>query len=241
MRRIIASISHVLRLSSICLICEQYHPGHLALCEACLHLLIPIEHACTHCALPLPEGQFLVCGPCSQKTPLVDRTYAPYRFEEPLRSLIHSFKYHEGLYLSSFLASLMMTSIPLEAQKTECLIPVPMHPQRLKERGFNQSAELTKHLGRHFNIPYELAHCKKIRNTLPQASLNANERLKNLREAFQANPLPYHHITLIDDLFTTGCTVNELALVLKKQGVKRVDVWCCARVIPRINHVRVLF
>ena len=135
--------------------------------------------------------------------------------------------------MCSFLASILITAIPEEALKTECLIPVPMHPKRLQQRGFNQAAELVKHLSRAFKIPYALSHCKKIINTAPQAELTAAERRKNLRDAFHARPLPYQHVTLVDDLLTTGSTVNELAKTLKQLGVTRVDVWCCARATIR--------
>lgn len=233
MRHKITSISQRLRLPAICVLCNHYHRGRLAVCAECHPLLSPIGPACHYCALPLPDTDFLVCGHCCKDKPSVDRAIAPYYFEEPLRSLLHEFKYHEGLYLCSFLANILMTAIPKEALNTECLIPIPMHPKRLQQRGFNQAAELAKHLSRAFNIPYALSHCKKIINTAPQAELTATERRKNLRDAFHASPLPYQHVTLVDDLLTTGSTVNALAKTLKQLGVTRVDVWCCARATIR--------
>jgi ComF family protein len=229
MRHIMASISQRLRLPAICSLCNQYHQGRLAICAECHQHLRPIGPACYHCAIPLPEGDFLICGYCCKNKPYVDQVIAPYHFEEPLRTLLHEFKYHEGLYLCSFLATLISNALPPEAPNTQCLIPVPMHPKRLRQRGFNQAAELTKQLGRTLNLPYVLSHCKKTTNTVPQASLNADQRRKNLQNAFISEPLSYQHITLVDDLLTTGSTVNELANVLKKQGVAQVDVWCCAR------------
>ncbi len=230
MRHIMASISQRLKLPAICSLCNQHHRGRLAICAACHQHLMPMGPACYHCAMPLPESDFLICGHCCKKKPSVDQAIAAYHFEEPLRTLLHEFKYHEGLYLCSFLATLILNAIPPMAKKTQCLIPVPMHPQRLRQRGFNQAAELTKQLGNALKLPYDLSHCKKIINTAPQASLNAEQRRKNLRQAFHAEPLPYQHITLVDDLLTTGSTVNELAKILKEQGVAQVDVWCCARV-----------
>ena len=108
-----------------------------------------------------------------------------------------------------------------------------MHPKRLKQRGFNQAAILAKSLAYKLQIPYDLTSCKKIVNTAPQASMDGEQRQKNVRKAFHCNPLPYEHVMLIDDLLTTGCTANELALTLKKSGVKRVDIWCCARTISK--------
>ena len=231
MRYKIGSISQRLKLPSYCALCNQYHRGHLAICTACQHHMPHTKTACYHCALPLPESDFLVCGQCCKKKPSIDQAIAAYLFEEPLRTLIHEFKYRDGLYLCSFLASLISSSLPPATKNTQCLIPVPMHPKRLRQRGFNQAVELTKQLGRTLNLPYDLSHCKKIINTDPQASLNARQRRKNLHQAFHTEPLPYQHVTLVDDLFTTGSTVNELAKIIKDQGVNRVDVWCCARVI----------
>lgn len=229
MRHKIASIAQRLRLPAICVLCNQYHQDRIAICLPCLQLLSPIGPACYHCALPLPDKDFPVCGHCCKKKPHFDQAIAAYHFEEPLRTLLHEFKYHEGLYLCSFLATLITTAIPPEALKTQCLLPVPLHRKRLQQRGFNQAAELVKQLGRQLKIPYDLSHCKKIINTAPQAGLNAAQRQRNLRHAFTVQPLPYQHVTLVDDLLTTGSTVNELAKILKQQGVNRVDVWCCAR------------
>lgn len=231
MRRKIASITHRLRMPAICALCNQCHRKDTAICLDCQKHLPRIKYACYHCALPLPEGDFLICGVCSKTKPYVDQTIAAYRFEEPLRSLLHEFKYHEGLYLCSFFSAAIIQSLPKEALKTQCLVPVPLHPKRLRQRGFNQAAELAKNLGHALNLPYNLFHCKKIVHTTAQASLNEKQRKKNLQHAFASEPLPFQHVTLIDDLLTTGNTVNELAKVLKEQGVIKVDVWCCARAI----------
>ena len=231
MRHKMTSVTQMLRLPIICVVCQQPHRGRLAVCAECTLLFAPIGPACRHCAIPLPDDLFLVCGQCGKEKPDIDCVITAYRFEEPLRSLLHEFKYHEGLYLGTFLTNLMLQAMPTEYYETQCLIPVPMHPARLRQRGFNQAAELAKHLGRRLKLPYALSHCQKIINTVPQAGLNASQRKRNLLHAFQAKPLPYQHVTLIDDLLTTGSTANELARMLKNQGVTRVDLWCCARVI----------
>jgi len=231
MRHKILSITQRLRLPAICALCNQYHHGKLAVCTECQKHLSPIKHACIHCALPLLDNIFLICGHCIKKKPHVDFVIAANKFEEPLRTLLHEFKYNEGLYLSSFFTSLILNAIPTEAKTTECLIPVPLHNKRLRQRGFNQTALLAKELGRALKLPYNLTYCSKIINTAPQASLNADGRKANLKNSFHVKSNKYKHITLIDDLLTTGSTVNELAKTLKQQGVSRVDVWCCARAI----------
>lgn len=231
MRQKIASITHLLRLPAICALCDHYHTGRLAVCRACITLFMPLGAACQYCAHPLPDARLLICGHCCKQQPIIDRTLTAYRFEEPLRTLMHEFKYHEGLYLLTFLSMLMQQALPTEGYTTECLIPVPMHPKRIRQRGFNQAAELAKHLSQALKVPYDLSHCHKHVNTPPQAGLNQVARYRNLKGAFRVTPMSYQHVTLIDDLLTTGSTAKELADTLKQQGVRRVDLWCCARTI----------
>ena len=171
----------------------------------------------------------MTCGECIKLKPAIDQSIAPFSFEEPLRTLLHEFKYRHGLYLVSFLAQLILANLPENAHQTECLIPVPMHPARLRQRGFNQAAELAKVIGKALNIPCKMHLCQKTTHTLPQAGLNAAQRKKNLINAFQTSPHPHKRVTLIDDLLTTGNTANELAKTLKRQGVEHVAIWCCAR------------
>jgi len=218
-------------LPSICILCNQYHQGGVAICSDCKRHMSPLGPACEQCALPLPESQHLICGHCIKEKPIYDRVISAYRFEEPLRTLLHEFKYKEGLYLLSFLTSLMHQAILDKSHDTECFIPIPMHPHRLRQRGFNQSALLTKQLAHTLRRPYHVSCCKKIINTRPQAELNAQERQTNLQSAFEAMPLPYKKVTLVDDLLTTGSTANALAGVLKSRGVEYVDIVCCARAV----------
>lgn len=191
---------------------------------------------CTYCAYPLVDASYPICGLCIKKKPHFDRAFIHYAFEEPLRSLIHQFKYQKGFFLSSFLSHLMLHSLEVADNRPECLIPVPMHAQRMKRRGFNQAAVLTQALAKYLRLPYDFTSCQKIRNTLPQVHLDKKERKRNLRLAFKVKKLPYRHVALVDDLLTTGCTANELAYTLKQSGVEQVDVWCCARTIVSADH-----
>ncbi|CEK09907.1 ComF family protein [Legionella hackeliae] len=219
----------MLRFPSACVICSQYHRENCAVCKNCMTLLQPLGHACQYCAFPLPDKDFLVCGQCAKVKPAFDKAFVMYQFEEPLRTLLHQYKYNGALYLRKFLVQLILSALPTEKTKTQCLIPVPLHPQRLRERGFNQAAEFSKHLAKTLKIPCELNLCKKILHTPAQVSLNGKARRNNLRHAFEIKNNAYRHITLVDDLLTTGSTANELAKLFKRQGVERVDIWCCAR------------
>ncbi len=234
MRQKLLSITQTLRLPSICTLCNQFHKNSLAVCTACVEYIQPLGFACRCCAYPLPDEGYMVCGQCIKKPPAFDNALVHYIFEEPLRSLLHQFKYHNGLYLTSFLGQLMLQAVQKQDVTAQCLIPVPMHPRRLKQRGFNQAVVLAKFLAKKLNLTYDLSSCQKIINTAPQVSLDSEQRKKNLRNAFRVTPLPYQHVVLIDDLLTTGSTANELARAIKKTGVKRVDVWCCARTINKM-------
>lgn len=214
--------------SKICILCQQYHQHQDAVCPFCCALLVPLGFHCQYCALPLSTGESAVCGECCLARPNVDRVITAYHYAEPLRSLLHSFKYSQGLYLTSFLINLMLQA-PFELSQTDCLIPVPMHPKRLRQRGYNQAAVLAKQLSHQLNVPYVVTGCKKVLNTLPQAGLDSRQRRMNLKGAFVSKQLDYQRVTLIDDLYTTGSTAHEIAKTLKKQGVEKVDIWCCAR------------
>lgn len=220
---------NMLRLPTPCYICRQYHQNVHAICQDCIALLEPLGPACRTCATPLPQPDPALCGVCSVHPPILDRVYTAYRYSEPLRTLLHAFKYEAALYLSSFITQLMLDAKDPH-YTTECLIPIPLHRSRLRTRGFNQAAVLSIQLSRFIHKPYALHACKKILSTPAQAGLNANDRRHNLEHAFKATSLPYHHVTLVDDLLTTGATANEVARILKQHaGVQRVDLWCCAR------------
>ena len=221
-------IQHI-RPASYCPVCSQKHRQFFALCMPCEKLLPRLGPACKHCATPLPDTTTLLCGPCAVKTPALDYVYTAFRYEEPLRSLLQAFKYQESLYLTTFFSHLIQLSLTEDAKQTECLIPVPMHSKRLKERGFNQSVLLTKQLAKETKLNYTLTACKKIIHTAQQAQLDRQSRQINLNNAFIIKPLPFEHVTIVDDLITTGCTANTIARNLKQSGVTRVDLWCCAK------------
>jgi ComF family protein len=184
---------------------------------------------CGQCAAPLPDPHYPLCGQCIKKPPFFDRAVVAHSFEEPLRGLLHRFKYQQALDLAGFFSHLMFESLYQLEVKPDCLIPVPMHRKRLQQRGFNQSLILTRLLAKTLQIPYDFTSCQKVKHTRPQAELEAKERQKNLHQAFSCTPLPHQHLAIIDDLLTTGSTASELAYTLKQAGAKRVDIWCVAR------------
>jgi len=112
----------------------------------------------------------------------------------------------------------------------DVIIPVPLHPLRLRERGFNQAVEIARPIARMTGIPIDIHGVKRIRHTKAQSSLPATERDKNIANAFMIDS-DYRgkYIAVLDDVITTGCTVRELCRRLSANGASRIDVWCCAR------------
>lgn len=196
-------------------------------CEAMLPLL---EYACQYCATPLPSLAFKTCGHCIKQQPPIDGVYAPYRFEAPLRTLLHTYKYQEALYLAYFFVDKLKAYAPRTLPENTCFIPVPLHKKRLRARGFNQAALLAKLLAKHYQKPYLPSALRKIKNTPSQAKLEARERRNNLKQGFQIKPIPHAHVILVDDLITTGSTANEIARTIKKQHPAHVvSLWCIAK------------
>lgn len=235
MMKIFLGFNPWLLLPIYCLICGQKTKDH-PICFNCTTDLAPLGASCKYCAQPLARhpNNDPVCGACCRKKPNIDQVFTNLRFEEPLRTLIHQFKYQHALYLKKYLASLILQALPQSALESECLMPIPIHRKKLAIRGFNQSAELCKELAKQLKKPYDLLSCQKIIHTPAQAETDLKERSKNIRGSFQVKPIKHQHITLIDDLITSGSTANELALTLKKQGVKQVDLWCCAKASAKI-------
>jgi ComF family protein len=203
------------------------------LCTGCAADLAKNTFACSVCALPLQNPFDQTCGQCQQNPPHFDQCFAPYLYEYPLDRLIQRFKFRGDLRCGRILAGLLLESLRQRPViiEAEALIPVPLHRRRLFERGFNQSRELARDIGKGLGLPLLDNQLARVRNTRAQSELGAGMRHANVRDAFAVrNPrgLPAT-VALIDDVMTTGSTVNECALCLKKAGVKQVAVWLIAR------------
>jgi ComF family protein len=157
-------------------------------------------------------------------------------FEGSLQAAIHRWKYEGKTHLTPFFAEWMIEGLNRywEPNSLDFLIPVPLHPRRLRERGFNQALLLTKELSRRIGIPYFKAILKKKKPTLPQVNLSGVEREKGLRGAFRVvekKELLGKSVLLVDDVYTTGATVNECSKVLVAGGARKVDVLTLAHAI----------
>lgn len=165
-RNLWQSISHYLSVHGSCFLCQTPLTDPSMLCTFCNSLLQKIHYACVCCSLPLAPNQSQRCGNCIKKPPSYDKIYTNYVFIEPLRSLIHQYKYHQALHLRQLLLQWLLQAWSPEMQSAECIIPVPMHSTRLKQRGFNQAHELAKLLAKHLNLPFTSFLCTKNKATL---------------------------------------------------------------------------
>ena len=144
--------------------------------------------------------------------------------------MIPQLKFNAKLAQVKVLANLMVLRKPVLTTLPDCIMPVPLHRQRLRQRGFNQAVELARPLARELNLPLDLSSCFRVRATLPQTGMKAAQRRRNLRGVFQfSNDKNYRYVVLFDDVMTTGATLNEIAQLLKRNGVQRVEVWSLAR------------
>jgi ComF family protein len=121
---------------------------------------------------------------------------------------------------------------PSYLQKPDVIVPVPLHKSRYRQRGFNQALEIARTVSKDMQVPLDVYSCQRQHDTPQQSQLPAKQRRKNLKNAFAVvRPLNAAHVAILDDVMTTGSTVHELAKVLKKAGVAKVDVWVCARAV----------
>ncbi|MES9969432.1 MAG: ComF family protein [Candidatus Thiodiazotropha sp.] len=215
-----------------CLLCGAKGDFQHHLCPACHDSLPFNHHACPCCALPLPSdvSSRQLCGRCTKGQPPYTNTITAFTYEPPVNRLIGMFKFQQKLHLAHPLAGLLTERLDEQHERPEVLIPVPLHPLRLRQRGFNQSMEITRILAKHYCLPYDWRLCRRIKETKAQSELSRQERRSNLANAFEVcAEVKDSHLALVDDVITTGATVTELSRVLKKAGARRIDVWAIAR------------
>jgi len=213
-----------------CVLCDA-PTGQDDLCIPCANDLLQNTHPCSVCAQPLQNPADRLCGQCLRKPLHFDLGHAPYLYDYPLDRLIQQFKFHTDLRTGRVLAGLLLDSLRRQSLDVQALIPVPLHRKRLVERGFNQSLELAMDLGKGLGLPVLAKQLVRVRETRAQSELGAGKRRSNVRGAFEVRPaadLP-QRVALIDDVMTTGSTLNECALTLKNAGVQHVSVWTIAR------------
>ena len=211
-----------------CFLCAASAAGEF-LCPDCRDSLPRLTtDCCPVCAVPTPSA--MVCGACLKKKPQFDATRAVFLYEFPVDRLVQSLKYAHRIASADFLGRILAQCHPQQAP--DLILPVPLAPRRLAERGFNQALEIARPLARHLGLPLETRHVRRHIDTAPQAGLPWKERAKNIRHAFECDiDLSGKAVLVIDDVMTTGATLNELAATLKACGAGWVGNLVVARAL----------
>ncbi|RZI84545.1 MAG: ComF family protein [Rubrivivax sp.] len=217
----------------LCLICRQ--PQWDAICHRCVTAFASPRPRCQRCALPV-EGHLAPCRPCDDQPPEFDRAVAAVDYTAPWSELIARFKFNGDLALSRPLSSLLaerLKALPARS-RPQVIIPTPLSAARLRERGYNQTWHLARRLSGQMGIPALPHALRRVKDTARMMSLDADERRRQIRHAFEVAPehrraLAGRHVAVVDDVLTTGATLNEITLTLQDAGVRSVSVWVLAR------------
>ena len=214
-------------LPGSCQFCGSAGAG--LVCAACQSELPWNRPACHGCALPSPLG--LACARCQKRPRAFDAAFAAFRYGTPSAQAVLGLKYAARFREARWLAQAMAEALRQRAEPLPTLlIPVPLHRGRLFRRGYNQSLELARHLGKALKIAVDAKAARRLRATPDQIGLSAAQRRRNLRGAFAVDErVAGLHIALLDDVMTTGATLDELARACKAAGAARVEAWAVAR------------
>jgi len=197
------------------------------LCEACSAALPGVaESRCPRCALDSPGGA--VCGRCLRDPPRFDATRAAFRYAFPVSELVQAYKFQARFGVGQYFAERLVAAA--EGLQVDAVLPAPLHPARLATRGFNQSVLLADPVARALGVPHLRDAVRKLRRVAPQAGLSLEERQRNLRGAFAPQRrFDGMRLLVIDDVMTSGTTIDELAGTLKAAGAARVEALVVAR------------
>ena len=217
--------------------------GNDALCTGCHRQFFQQRpHRCRQCALPLADTAAAICGACLTQPPAFDATIAAADYVPPIDQMVLALKFGGRLALAPILARMLRDAL-LQNDSGQIALPtqltaVPLGARRLAGRGFNQALEIAKPLSRMLGIPLASGLVSRLRDTHAQALLPPDERHRNIRNAFVVNDgaidgLRGQHIGVVDDVITTGETLNELAAMLKRFGAVRVTNFVFARTLPK--------
>ena len=253
-----------------CLLCGDYckkiPQGSLArltkFCPPCLNELPFNQNACRTCALPFhhdlteptpyidvsslqtkPQKTSNVCGECLKKPPPFTQIISPFCYQFPIDAIIHELKYRQRQYWINSLCPALINQVTyryVDDSFPDLLIPIPLHPDKEKLRGYNQAVLISQYLSSSLDIQICRHVLRKTRSTKSQAGLNKNERIRNLKNSFNIDRkelISTKHIALIDDVVTTKATVELCSKLLLASGASRVDIWCLART-PKVEIIR---
>lgn len=213
-----------------CILCGAKSNRNIDLCQGCENDLPRMEHPCWQCGLTIPIGQE-ICGRCLTNPPLFSHCYSAFKYAAPVDTLINQFKNHSKLVNGKVLSVIMARSyVSDHIIVPDFWLPVPLHKNRLKSRGFNQAFEIATTLADMTQRPINSRLCRRIAHTPDQKSLNFTDRQANIRKAFILDQtLSGETIGIVDDVITTSATVSELTRLLLQNGAGDIQVVSLAR------------
>ena len=222
-----------------CFACDKslHEEKNTYICESCLEIIETTEtKRCSKCGLKLGPGitcSSKGCPECKTTNLRFEKSFFISDNTEPVRTLIHQFKYKKHLCLATPLGSLLIDLLHQKAiGEIDVVVPVPLHWKKKRERGFNQSELMAKKICKRFTIPISINNLHRARNTLSQTQLSRIQRQKNVKGAFKVkNPEKFYqkNILLVDDILTTGMTASECAKSLENAGTNKVFLIALAR------------
>jgi len=225
-------------LPTTCLLCRQPTKTNQSLCLPCEQELPWLKNTCIQCAYPLETDVYseLRCGTCLSNPPAFESTVSLFHYEQPVTFLVNQLKFNNqlssALLFGNKLAETIIRSRDPSFKLPQCIVPVALHYKRLRERVYNQALELARPISKRLKIPIDYKSAQRVIHTEPQSNVKAKFRQKNVKNAFSFERSSVTHVAIIDDVMTTGHTVRELSKVLRRSGVKTIEIWCVARTSP---------
>ncbi len=212
-----------------CVFCAEN--ARFCVCNECEQSLKNSTHRCQSCAVPLTSDLHF-CGACLARAPQFSRAYTLYDYSDYCATLIKRFKFDHRLCIGDFFAHKLyekFQTIVSTQGEYDAIIPLPLSKNRLRERGYNQTHELLRIIAKESNILIDQKSVKRIKATRALSTLNLEERKREIQNAFSAQSMNYKRVLLVDDVMTTGSSLNELAKTVLKAGVESCDVLTVAR------------
>ena len=211
-----------------CPVCEEIVvPFGELICPDCVALLSPVcQPVCKRCGKEVESDRMEYCFDCTRHSKSFERNFALLNYNETASRSMAAVKYRNRREYLDFYGQAMCLKYgkTLKRLNPDGLVPIPVHPSRRKIRGFNQAELLARHISKNLDIPLYPDALKRTKKTAPQKQLNPSERLQNLKEAFSPGQLPENvrTVILVDDIYTTGSTLEACTGVLKHMGVSRI-------------------
>jgi ComF family protein len=219
-----------------CVLCgaQIFERRWSAACPECWSKLEPVPRPfCLQCGMPAPAIETR-CGACRRGDHAFDFARSLFLFNDPMRGIIHHLKYSARVSLAKPLGTPLRACMSMGGFEAKVVVPVPLHRTRSRERGFNQAELLARQLG----LPVDLRILKRRKNTPSQTGLSRSQRALNLSAAFEVRSEPPETVLVVDDVYTTGSTLHEIAKTLKRSGARRVEVLTVARVLQQTAERR---